>query len=180
MQGKEGISKYTVTQPHKAPEGATNLSTKVSFELDLHGLVRCNGVVQNHKIEVEEPAPVEAKPAEAKPAEAAAAPADAEMKDAAAGADGAEAPAAAEAENGDASNMEAQDTAPEPPKMIKKTKKVRQSVASCLVHFLLQGQQHFAANVAPNCSHGVFVFSVVHDMGVLMLRRGADLRGGQI
>ena len=131
LQGKNGISKYVVTQPHKAPEGATNLSTKVSFELDVHGLVRCNGVVQNHKIEVEEPAPVEVKPVEAKPAEPAAAPADSEMKDAAAGVDGTEAPAEAAApeapggeENGDASNMDAQDTVPEPPKMIKKVKKV--------------------------------------------------------
>lgn len=118
MQGKEGIYKFEVTQPHKAPEGATNVSTKVSFELDLHGLVRCNGVVHNHKIEVEEPV---TEPAAAKPAE------DVEMKDAPA-----EGAPAAAGENGDASNMDADDSAAEAPKTVKKVKKVRQPAADCL------------------------------------------------
>ena len=142
LQSVREIAKFTVTQPHKAPPEATNLSTKVAFELNLHGLVQCASVVHNHKIEVEEPAPAPAA-APVPKADPAAAPktVDAEMADA--NAPPAEAPATAEggadgaadapmdtsagAENGDASNVEAPPAVaePEPPKMVKKTKKVR-------------------------------------------------------
>jgi hypothetical protein len=141
VQSVREIAKFSVTQPHKAPPEATNLSTKLAFELDLHGLVRCTSVVQNHKleVEVEEPAPAPAAKSQAKGA-AEAPKADAEMADG----DSAAAAAAAEGsgageekaggENGDAANaMEAEDAAAEPaqeleppkPKLVTKNKKVR-------------------------------------------------------
>jgi hypothetical protein len=125
VQGIKDIAKIYVKQPHKAEAGATNLSTKLAFELDLHGLVRCTSVVQNHKIEVEE-APKAAPKADADPK--AVPKADTEMADASASVPG-EMEAAA-AENGDASNMDAEVVAPvdgdvaNAPKPVKKVKKV--------------------------------------------------------
>lgn len=161
------IAKINVTQAHKAPQDATSLSTKLQFELDLHGLVRCTSVVQNHKIEVEEPAaaPPAASAAKEEAPKAADAPpgGDSEMADATAaggegatdgnGLDGGDAKAAAAAatgdaegaENGDASNMDTEAAPPaesEPTKTVKKTKKVRFSPiarCTCLVVVLRSG-----------------------------------------
>lgn len=60
VQGSKDIASFNITEPHKAPDAASSLSCKVSFELDLHGLVRCVQAVHCHKVEVEEPAPAEA------------------------------------------------------------------------------------------------------------------------
>ena len=117
LQASRNIADFKVTVPHKVPEGATSVSCKVSFELDLHGLVRCTQATHCHKIEVTEdpPAPAAAPKADA------AAPADAS----AAG----EGAAKAEGENGDASNMDTdapvgppkpEDAKPAPVKKLKK------------------------------------------------------------
>ena len=117
-QGVRQLSKFAVTEAHKVPEGATSVSTKLQFELDLHGLVRCTAATHHHKVDVLEP-----------PAEAAAAPADAEMAEAAAG----EAAPPADGENGDAANMET-DAAPakeaEKPAPARKVKKARSKLPS--------------------------------------------------
>jgi hypothetical protein len=108
MQGPRHIADFKVTAAHKAPEGASSLSCKVSFELDLHGLVRCTNAVHCHKIDVEEAAPAPA----AAPKEG----------DAAAASDGPK----GEAENGDVSNMETDTAAAgdDKPGTVKKQKKV--------------------------------------------------------
>jgi hypothetical protein len=105
-----------VTSSHKAPADAVNLSCKLAFELDLHGLVRCTSATHNHKVEIEEPAPVET-PAKASLGSASKEDAKAASKSA---------DAQSSRENDDASNMETEDaSAPgAKPAMIKKTKKV--------------------------------------------------------
>lgn len=117
LQASRDIADFKVTVPHKVPEGATSVSCKVSFELDLHGLVRCTQATHCHKIEVTEDPPA---PAAAPKADAAA------PVDTSATGEGA---AKAEGENGDASNMDTdapvgppkpEDAKPAPVKKLKK------------------------------------------------------------
>lgn len=117
LQASREIAEFNVTVPHKVPEGATSVSCKVAFELDLHGLVRCTQATHCHKIEVTEEPP---------------APAAAPKADAAVPMEGAteEEGGKIEGENGDASNMDT-DAPVGPPKPeaakpapVKKQKKV--------------------------------------------------------
>lgn len=100
MQSSKEIASFTITEPHKTPEGATSLSCKVSFELDLHGLVHCIHALHCHKVEVEDPASTDAATA--------AAPADT---------------AVAEAVDNATAAMDT-DAPPETKPVLKKTKKV--------------------------------------------------------
>lgn len=127
VQASREIAEFNVTVPHKVPEGATSASCKVSFELDLHGLVRCTQATHCHKVEVDEPsAPFTAPKADG------AAPA----AEGAAAADGAK----AEGENGDASNMDADPAVGTPaPEAAKPAASKKQKKVCCIqqhAHFL--------------------------------------------
>lgn len=105
MQASREIATFNITEPHKAPDGATSLSCKVSFELDLHGLVRCVQALHCHKVEVEDAAPAETSVPTSTPAESGIAQGE-EV-----------APATADA-------METDQSAAAAPAVVKKTKKV--------------------------------------------------------
>jgi hypothetical protein len=126
LQSSKEIADFYVTVPHKVPEGATNASCKVSFELDLHGLVRCTQATHCHKIEVEEPA--------------AAVKTDTTAEGGAA--------ANAEGENGDASNMDTDPpVGPPAPEDAKSavTKKQKKVCHSSHVSLLVDASGNFVA-----------------------------------
>lgn len=101
LQGARGIANFAVADSCKAPEGATSVLTKLSFELDLNGLVRCTSATHHHRVDVVE---TQAPTADAAPAGDTAMSEGAEADNSATG----EAPLSesGKGENGDASNME--------------------------------------------------------------------------
>jgi hypothetical protein len=86
VQTDRKIAEIAIKSGSNAPAEATSQSCHVSFELDLHGLLRCTGAVHNHKIKEEVVVPAPA------PAAAPAAPAAAEAgaENVSSNADGAE------------------------------------------------------------------------------------------
>lgn len=175
LQGSREIADFNVTVPHKHPENATNVSCKVSFELDLHGLVRCTQATHCHKIEVVEEAPAAATAPKA---------------DAAALAEGAvktegEPAVKIDGENGDASNMDTDPpVGPPVPEDVKPTASKKQKKVCCICALVLHANlPESEENRLPACcefsciEHGhaffrsvCFVCASIHDSPVHLVQ----------
>lgn len=144
-----GVAKFAVTDSFQVPDGASSVSTKLAFELDLNGLVRCTAATHHCKVEtVEAPAPPAAEAAKAGDKPDAASVGDTVMTEEAE--DGGSAPGevatSEKGENGDASNMETD----APPKAQKQTKKVKKVCA-----FLMSTVQNVRASRTGTARQGV-------------------------